>query len=92
MWNIRITSYQLAILCKENGNVSPLQVSGGDCSHPASAQSALLSTPDSLQDLCPESPGTCLTSALVVDSKRKGQIEITVYGARLACSMVYTVL
>lgn len=72
-------------LCKDLGNVPALQVSDVDYSPRSLAQSAILRTPDSSQDLCPGCPGTCLASgSWMTATALRSQIEITVHGARLS--------
>lgn len=69
-------------LCEEINGLVP-QVSDVDYFPPAPAQSALLSSPDSSQDLCPGCPGTCPTGgSQMTGNAWRGQAEITVHSAR----------
>lgn len=90
---LKVFIFNELTLCKDLGNVPVLRVSDVDCSPRSLAQSAILRTPDSAQDLCPGCPGTCPASgSWMTATALRGQIEITVHGARHSLCTVYLVL
>lgn len=83
----------MSSLCKDVGSVPVFWVSDEDYSPPTPAQSVLLPTSDSTQNLCPGSPGTSPTSGLWMTANAwRGQIEITVHGASYSLRTVYPLL
>lgn len=84
MWEVILNELTL---CKDVGNVPVLWVIVVDYSPPTPAQSALLPTSDSSQDLCPGCPGTCPTSGLWMTANAwRGQIN---HSARCQANSVY---
>lgn len=77
-------------LCKNPINVPVLQVSDVDGLPWSPAQSPLLPTPDSSQDLCPGCPGTCPMRVLLMTATTlRDQIEIAEHSARRTLCTVF---